>query len=147
MKTTQMCSLVLLAFVCVGNINSPINHLFGLGNINILLISVPPKISHVKHDYVVIVGNPVQLPCEAQGIPPPTISWHRGRQELASGHDPGMVFLPNGALRISRVSTSHGGVYTCVASSIAGNDTKLISLIVQGTVLMSTDIISELYFM
>ncbi len=40
-------------------------------------LSVPPTIADGKHDYIVIVNNPVQIPCEASGVPPPTITWFR----------------------------------------------------------------------
>ena len=46
--------------------------------------------------------------------------------------DRGVVFLPNGALRINRVQTDDGGVYECIATSIAGVATKAMSLVVQG---------------
>ena len=82
-------------------------------------------------DFTVIVNNPVQLPCEAVGVPPPTIHWMKAGVNLTR-NDPGVIFLPNGAMRINRVQTADGGVYECIASSIAGVATKALTLVVQG---------------
>jgi len=57
--------------------------------------------------------------------------WRKGGQNLTRS-DLGVVFLPNGALRINRVQTEDGGVYECIATSIAGVATKALTLTVQG---------------
>ena len=82
-------------------------------------------------DFTVIVNNPVQLPCEAIGVPPPTIHWMKAGVNLTR-KDPGVIFLPNGAMRINRVQTTDGGVYECIATSIAGFAKKALTLVVQG---------------
>ncbi len=92
----------------------------------------PPKISRGVSDFTVIVHNPVQLPCEVIGIPPPTISWHKDHSELTEENTEGFVFLPNGALRINSVRVVDAGMYECLATSLAGNDTKMMTLVVQG---------------
>ncbi len=47
-----------------------------------------------------------------------------------------MQVLSNGAIRMSSVSTDDAGMYECVATSEAGNATKVIELIVQGAVVL-----------
>jgi len=88
----------------------------------------------LDHDELtVIVNNPIQLLCEVTGIPPPVISWRKAGEVLALDKLEGVIFLPNGALRFNRVTVDDGGMYECVATSIAGTATKVISLNVQGT--------------
>ena len=94
------------------------------------LFLVPPRITDNAHEFTVIKDNPVQLPCEVIGVPPPTVSWYQGDDELEESDN--YVFLPNGAFRINRVQEEHSGVYQCLAVNIAGNDTKLVTLTVQG---------------
>ncbi len=101
------------------------------------VFSVPPHITKDQHEYIVIVNNPIQIPCEVQGIPPPDVSWKKGKTPITKSK-PDMTILPNGALRFSSVQVSDGGMYECVASSMAGNDSKSITLIVQGKVLKLT---------
>ena len=96
-------------------------------------LAVPPRIAKDQLAYTVIVSNPVQMPCEARGIPAPEITWRKEGQEIDNNNlQSGLVFLPNGALRINSVRVEDAGIYECVASSEAGNDTKLIQLMVQG---------------
>ena len=80
---------------------------------------------------MVIINSQVQLPCEAGGVPTPSVSWWKDGEKL-SRENPNFRFLPNGALRIMRVQTDDKGIYECLATSVAGNDTKLIDVVVQG---------------
>jgi len=88
----------------------------------------------MDHDEVtVIVNNPIQLSCEVTGIPPPEIKWRRGGEDLSFiENTDGFLVLPNGALRVNHVSVEDGGMYECIAMSIAGNASKTIMLNVQG---------------
>ena len=43
----------------------------------------------------------------------------------------GIQLLNNGAMRMSSVRTDDAGMYECVASSVAGNASKVIELIIQ----------------
>ncbi len=43
-----------------------------------------------------------------------------------------ITLLSNGAMRMGKVLVEDAGMYKCVASSEAGNATKMINLIVQG---------------
>jgi hypothetical protein len=94
------------------------------------------------HQFTVIQDNPVQLPCDVIGIPPPTISWYQFDEIIEETDN--FVFLPNGAFRIKRVRVEDGGTYECLATSEAGNDTKLITLVVQGLCLSKPSFITLL---
>lgn len=47
-----------------------------------------------------------------------------------------ITLLSNGAMRMGKVLVKDGGMYKCIASSEAGNATKMINLIVQGKFLI-----------
>ena len=98
--------------------------------------SVPPQIAKDQHDYTVVISNPLQLPCEVQGNPTPVITWRKDGEVLDPGSlDPDQIsILPNGALRITSAAPGDAGMYECVATSIAGNATKVIEVFVQGRI-------------
>jgi hypothetical protein len=94
---------------------------------------VPPTMEQDHDEVTVIVNNPIQLSCEVKGIPPPEIIWRRGGEDITFiENSEGFLVLPNGALRINRVSVEDGGMYECIAMSIAGNASKTVILNVQG---------------
>ena len=88
--------------------------------------------AHDHDEYIVIVDNPIQLPCEVTGIPPPDITWKRSGEDLQDDDTESLIQLPNGALRINHVRIEDGGMYECIATSVAGTASKMITLNVQG---------------
>lgn len=82
---------------------------------------------------VVIVNNPLQLNCEVQGNPLPTIEWYRLGEPIPRDRE-GITYLTNGALRIDHIQKEDSGIYECVATNEAGKTTKIINLAVQGLV-------------
>ncbi|XP_067156720.1 hemicentin-1 [Apteryx mantelli] len=95
-----------------------------------LNVHVPPKIRRGPRVMKVHVGHRVDIPCSAQGIPPPAITWFKGRSTVLM--DGGQfIHSPDGALSISKVQLSDAGVYKCVASNVAGSDTSEITMQVQ----------------
>ncbi|CAH1786157.1 unnamed protein product, partial [Owenia fusiformis] len=95
-----------------------------------LYVHVPPQIDHSEDEFTVIVGNSVTLPCSNSGIPRPILTWRKDGESLGRV-DQRYGFLPQGGLRIDQTYVDDAGVYECIASNIAGNDTKLITLIIQ----------------
>src|SRR6218665_1696402 len=93
---------------------------------------VPPQMTHDHDEYTVIVNNPIQLPCEVAGIPPPDIVWKKSGDDIDYDGSDNFVQLPNGALRISHVRIEDGGLYECIATSVAGSASKIVTLNVQG---------------
>ncbi|XP_062437683.1 hemicentin-1 [Rhea pennata] len=95
-----------------------------------LNVHVPPKIQRGPRVMKVHVGHRVDIPCSAQGIPPPTITWFKGRSTMLM--DGGQfIHSPDGVLSISKVQLPDAGIYKCVASNVAGSDTSEITLQVQ----------------
>ncbi|KAK2540204.1 Hmcn1 [Columba guinea] len=95
-----------------------------------LSVHVPPKIQRGPRVLKAQAGQRVDIPCSAQGIPPPTVAWFRARGAVPTG-DGQFSHSPDGALSISNVQLPDAGVYKCVASNVAGSDTSEITLQVQ----------------
>lgn len=76
-------------------------------------------------------GQRVDLPCNAQGMPLPVITWSKdGSAMLVDGVQ--HISSPDGTLSINQAVLSDAGIYTCVATNIAGSDETEIALRVQG---------------
>ncbi|XP_021098568.1 hemicentin-1 [Heterocephalus glaber] len=95
-----------------------------------LSVYVPPKIQHGPKHMKVQVSLRVDIPCNAQGSPRPVITWSKGGQTiLADGVQ--HISDPDGTLSINKAMLSDAGIYTCVATNIAGSDEAEITLHVQ----------------
>ncbi|XP_005186281.1 contactin [Musca domestica] len=77
--------------------------------------------------YAVYNGN-TTIECDPEAAPRPKIQWKKDEQLIgAGGH---RRILPSGTLIISPTSRDDEGVYSCVASNLAGSDESRARLIV-----------------
>ena len=100
---------------------------------NFLNPSVPPGLDGAgsTEDVTVIKGNVASLLCNADGIPPPTISWFKDGGTLLPDHN--VIFLKrNTTLEMRRARVNDTGRYTCVANNTAGQASRHFSLKVLG---------------
>nr|XP_033816119.1 hemicentin-1 isoform X1 [Geotrypetes seraphini] len=95
-----------------------------------LNVYVPPRIQHAPRVMKVPVGHSVDILCNAQGTPPPEITWFKDSSAMLidGGH---YRAAKDGTLSIEKVQLSDSGVYKCVASNIAGRDEAEITVQVQ----------------
>ncbi|XP_063057327.1 hemicentin-1 isoform X2 [Engraulis encrasicolus] len=95
-----------------------------------LSVHVPPSIQAGPRLMKVQVDHPVELPCVAQGVPEPSISWLRegAALEVSRGN---YRLSADGSLKIRKVSLDDEGVYTCRASNVAGQAEAHIQILVQ----------------
>uniref|UniRef100_A0A8C1LEB7 Hemicentin 2 n=1 Tax=Cyprinus carpio TaxID=7962 RepID=A0A8C1LEB7_CYPCA len=87
-----------------------------------LTVLEPPKISGPSSpdEQLVAVDSVLELECIAAGLPPPTLSWLKDGRPL---QDSMAVIERDGQLlRINKVQVEDAGLYTCIASSPAGED-------------------------
>ncbi|NXU50379.1 HMCN1 protein, partial [Turnix velox] len=112
-------------YVCVAtNIAGNATQLVRLG------VHVPPKIQRGPRVLKVQAGQRVDIPCSAQGIPAPAITWFKdGSAVLIDGAQ--FIHSLDGALSISNTQLPHAGIYKCVASNVAGSDASEITVQVQ----------------
>ncbi|XP_072176576.1 hemicentin-1-like [Diadema setosum] len=96
-----------------------------------LFVLVPPTHPGVYTPGVVNVtqGESVTLPCEMTGNPPPTITWYKD-SELLPAVGLNHYQTSEGALVIQQMSLEDEAQYTCVASNVAGNNTKDMRIII-----------------
>ncbi|GAA6099393.1 hemicentin-1 isoform X2 [Tachysurus ichikawai] len=95
-----------------------------------LSVYVPPHILPGPRVMKVQVDHSIDLPCVAQGVPQPSLIWKKGGTALVA--DGARYSLSaDGSLTVRQVALSDEGVYTCVASSVAGQDEANIQLLVQ----------------
>ncbi|KAM6953852.1 leucine-rich repeat and immunoglobulin-like domain-containing nogo receptor-interacting protein 2 [Aplochiton taeniatus] len=92
-----------------------------------------PKIRENRTQTVAVdEGQPAKLFCSAEGTPRPVVSWLSPRRRLLTNRNHGRVTVHNnGTLEIKAAEVQDGGVYLCLASNTAGNDTLLVSLAVK----------------
>ncbi|EFB29465.1 hypothetical protein PANDA_009711 [Ailuropoda melanoleuca] len=95
-----------------------------------LNVHVPPKIQRGPKLMKVQVGQRVDIPCNAQGTPLPVITWLKGGSAMLVD---GVQHVSNsdGMLSVEQAMLSDSGIYTCVATNIAGSDETEITLHVQ----------------
>ncbi|XP_055367591.1 hemicentin-1 [Betta splendens] len=86
-----------------------------------LTVLEPPKISSSSSpkEITIAVDGPLELECSATGVPAPTLSWLKDGRPL-EGTD--VVQQDGHVVRISKVKVEDAGLYTCLASSLAGED-------------------------
>ncbi|XP_043916356.1 peroxidasin homolog [Protopterus annectens] len=87
---------------------------------------VLPVFSQVPQDVSVEVGQDVEIPCSAQGIPEPVITWNKdGVQITESGK---FYISSQGILTVRDIGQSDGGRYECVARNPSGYTTTSMLL-------------------
>ncbi|KAG7241454.1 hypothetical protein INR49_025655 [Caranx melampygus] len=92
-----------------------------------LVIQVPPMIPPAQTELSVIQGFQALLPCAAQGSPEPRVSWEKDGAAVAN-HPGKFTVLRSGELIIERAEPGDAGVFTCVATNVAGSERRDIRL-------------------
>nr|XP_035962212.1 hemicentin-1 isoform X2 [Halichoerus grypus] len=98
-----------------------------LGKIK-LNVQVPPVISPHPEEYITALDKPISLPCEADGFPPPDITWHKDGHAIVESIR--QRILSSGALHIAFAQPDDAGQYTCMATNVAGSSSMSTKLIV-----------------
>ncbi|XP_072488817.1 hemicentin-2 isoform X3 [Notamacropus eugenii] len=94
-----------------------------------LTVQASPVIKPLPGVMHVMALADVVLPCEATGIPRPTITWQKEGLSIPTGT--GAQILPNGQLRISQASAEDAGNYLCIAKNPSGTALGKTRLVVQ----------------
>ncbi|XP_067138802.1 cell adhesion molecule Dscam1-like isoform X2 [Centruroides vittatus] len=97
-----------------------------------MVIHVPPRWKIEPRDLSVVKGRSVTIDCQADGFPPPRLSWRRAEGNIPESYKPissnsHLHVFENGSLTILEVETDDSGYYLCQASN--GIDSGLSKVI------------------
>ncbi|CAL4078125.1 unnamed protein product, partial [Meganyctiphanes norvegica] len=99
-------------------------HLEVLNDINL----PPPIISLAAPNQTLPLGTEAEMPCEVRGVPEPHVYWMRSGKVIKS--DDRTSISSGNTLKITGLKVSDTDVYTCVASSEAGETIWTTALVV-----------------
>ncbi|KAE8293961.1 Hemicentin-1 Fibulin-6 [Larimichthys crocea] len=92
-----------------------------------LRVYVPPNIKGEEVNATVMLGHPVELRCQSDAIPPPTLSWRKDGRPLF--RKPGLTVSVDGSvLKINSAQVQDSGRYSCEATNVAGKTEKNYNL-------------------
>ncbi|XP_061153333.1 hemicentin-1 isoform X4 [Syngnathus typhle] len=94
-----------------------------------LRVQVPPVIRSDRQKYLAPVDSSVTLHCQSDGVPPPSVTWHKDGQPM--GGSLRQRALASGSLQVAFVHPADTGIYTCTAANSAGSASLEMSLTVQ----------------
>ncbi|KAM6047554.1 LOW QUALITY PROTEIN: hemicentin-2 [Theristicus caerulescens] len=95
-----------------------------------LLVMEPPRIEAAPHptEMSIAVGTPLELTCVVTGVPMPTVTWEKDGRLLAG---PWLVSGNESTLHIESTKVADAGLYTCLAASPAGEDSRSFHVSIQ----------------
>ncbi|KAM8954057.1 immunoglobulin superfamily member 10 isoform 2-T2 [Pelodytes ibericus] len=100
--------------------------------VTLSVITYPPKIQQAKsREITVHSGSSVNIQCQAEGRPFPTITWILANETIASESpmsNKKAFVQPDGTLIIKEVTIYDRGIYKCLATNIAGADTSTVRI-------------------
>ncbi|KAB0366601.1 hypothetical protein FD754_010757, partial [Muntiacus muntjak] len=95
----------------------------------VLTVRASPVVKPLPSVVWAVAEEEVLLPCEASGLPRPSIAWQKEGLSVPAGA--GTQVLPSGQLRIIHVSPEDAGNYFCLAQNSAGSAVGKTRLVVQ----------------
>uniref|UniRef100_A0AAV2KYV0 Ig-like domain-containing protein n=1 Tax=Knipowitschia caucasica TaxID=637954 RepID=A0AAV2KYV0_KNICA len=92
-----------------------------------LRVFVPPNIKGEEVNATVMLGDPVELHCQSDAVPPPVLSWRKDGRPLF--RKLGLTLSEDGSqLKVARAQLQDSGRYTCEATNVAGKTDKNYNL-------------------
>ncbi|XP_062361457.1 hemicentin-2 [Cinclus cinclus] len=95
-----------------------------------LVVMEPPCVEAASHltEISITVGTPLELTCVVTGVPKPTVTWEKDGRLLAG---PSLVLGNESTLHIESTEVADAGLYTCLATSPAGEDSRSFHVSIQ----------------
>ncbi|XP_069626703.1 hemicentin-2 [Haliaeetus albicilla] len=95
-----------------------------------LLVMEPPRVEAASHptEISIAVGTPLELACVVTGVPVPTVTWEKDGRLLAG---PWLVSGNESTFHIESTKVADAGLYTCLAGSPAGEDSRSFHVSIQ----------------
>ncbi|KAK3540674.1 hypothetical protein QTP70_034595, partial [Hemibagrus guttatus] len=95
----------------------------------VLSVQEAPEIKNMVKEVKVLLNQDVVLICNVHGFPTPSVTWLKEDVPIATGER--LVVLSDGSLRLSQVTRSDAGTYSCLAQNAAGSTEGKTELILQ----------------
>ncbi|KAM9184392.1 immunoglobulin superfamily member 10 [Mergus octosetaceus] len=100
--------------------------------VTLSVVAYPPHIAGSRPRLLTAhSGKAVAMKCQAEGRPPPTVSWVLANKTYifsSSKENERVHMQPDGTLIIEEVTVYDRGLYTCVAKNPAGTDMLIVKL-------------------
>ncbi|XP_068012089.1 LOW QUALITY PROTEIN: hemicentin-2 [Melanerpes formicivorus] len=95
-----------------------------------LLVTEPPRVEAAAHptELSVAEGTELALRCVVGGVPVPTVTWQKDGRLLAG---PWLLAGNESTFRIESTKVADAGLYTCLAASPAGEDSRSFHVSIQ----------------
>ncbi|XP_026716212.1 hemicentin-2 [Athene cunicularia] len=95
-----------------------------------LVVMEPPRIEAASHltEMSIAVGTPLELMCVVTGVPMPTVTWEKDGRLLAG---PWLMLGNQSTLHVENTKVADAGLYTCLATSPAGEDSRSFHVNIQ----------------
>ncbi|XP_056361302.1 LOW QUALITY PROTEIN: hemicentin-2 [Oenanthe melanoleuca] len=95
-----------------------------------LVVMEPPSVEAASHPTEISIteGTPLELTCVVTGVPMPTVTWEKDGHLLAG---PSLVSGNESTLHIESTEVADAGLYTCLATSPAGDDSRSFHVSIQ----------------
>ncbi|RMB93417.1 hypothetical protein DUI87_30112 [Hirundo rustica rustica] len=95
-----------------------------------LVVMEPPRVEAASHptEISIAVGTPLELTCVVTGVPTPTVTWEKDGQLLAG---PSFLLGNESTLHIESTEVADAGLYFCLATSPAGEDSRSFHVSIQ----------------
>ncbi|KAM6193100.1 hemicentin-2 [Sarcoramphus papa] len=102
-----------------------------------LLVMEPPRVEAASHptEMSITAGTPLELTCVVMGNPMPTVTWEKDGRLLAG---PWLVSGNESTLHIETTKVADAGLYTCLAASPAGEDSRSFHVSIQAPLSMAS---------
>ncbi|KAM8995979.1 hemicentin-2 isoform 2-T2 [Ara ararauna] len=102
-----------------------------------LLVMEPPRIKAASQptEMSITVGTPLELTCVVTGVPMPTVTWEKDGRLLAG---PWLVLGNESTLHVESTKVADAGLYTCLATSPAGEDSRSFHINIQAPLSMAS---------
>lgn len=100
--------------------------------VTLSVVAYPPRIAGSRPRLLTAhSGKAVAMKCQAEGRPPPTVSWVLANKTYISSsskENERVHVQPDGTLIIEEVTVYDRGLYTCMAKNPAGTDMLVVKL-------------------
>lgn len=90
----------------------------------VVVYEKPTFITELKRETLSDYGSTVTLPCDANGVPPPVISWFRNAEPVDHLLGTRYIMEEDGSLTIKKLTMDDSGMFQCLASNDAGESSS-----------------------